>query len=73
MMKLPPKDSDRQRKAMAAMGPQAIDTLLRQAIQTIWMTLPEERRNPEEVEKLIRELLERALKDFHSDYSRFKR
>jgi hypothetical protein len=52
-------------------GPGQIDQMLRQAVQTCWLSLPQERRTVEEVEKQIRRLVDRALKDFREDAEAF--
>ncbi len=52
-------------------GTGQIDQSVRQAVQFCWMALPKERRTPEELEKQLRRLLERALKDFREDRAAF--
>ena len=52
-------------------GPGQIDQSIRQAVPCCWMALPKERRTPEELEKQLRRLLERALKDFREDRAAF--
>ncbi len=52
-------------------GPQQIDQLVRQAIQFCWLNLPKEKRNPEELEKQMRRIVERALRDFREDFVAF--
>jgi hypothetical protein len=41
--------------------------MLRQAVQLCWMALPKERRNADELERQMRRLIDRALKDFRED------
>jgi hypothetical protein len=53
------------------MGPGMVDETLRRAIQFAWLSLPPEKRNVEEVEKVIRHLVERALKDLREDKDLF--
>jgi BMFP domain-containing protein YqiC len=48
-------------------GPGHVDQTVRQAIQSCWMALPKERRTPEEVEKQIRHIFDRALANFRED------
>jgi hypothetical protein len=48
-------------------GPAQVDQFVRQAIQVCWIALPKERRNPEELERQVRRILDRALKDFRED------
>ena len=52
-------------------GPGHVDQAVRGAIQACWMVLPKDRRTVEEVEKHIREIVERALKNFREDAERF--
>jgi hypothetical protein len=52
-------------------GPSHIDHMIRQAVQHCWMSLPKERRTAEEMERQIRRLVDRALKDFREDRQAF--
>ena len=54
-------------------GPGQVDQTIRQAIHFCWMALPKDRRNPEELEKQVRRLVDRALKDFREDGEQFGR
>ncbi len=45
------------------MGPQAVDQFIRQAVSTCWMMLPEEDKTVEALEREVRRLVDRALKD----------
>jgi len=54
-------------------GPGQIDQLIRQAINYCRMALPKDRRNADEVEKQIRRLVDRALKDIREDEEQFGR
>jgi hypothetical protein len=65
------KDPARRKRYLAAVGPQIIDTLLRKSLTHAWMCLPEKHRSPTEVERMVREIFERAVKDFNSDFARF--
>ena len=49
------------------LGPFAVDSSARTLITTCWRSLPEERRNVEEVERQVRTLTERALAEFRED------
>lgn len=49
----------------------AIDGSIRQAINICWTCLPKERRNADEVEKQIRRLVDRAIRDLREDSSAF--
>jgi len=52
-------------------GPGQVDETVRQAIHFCWMSLPKERKNAVEVERQIRRIVERALKDFRDDAAVF--
>ena len=54
-------------------GPGHIDQMIRQGVQSCWMALPKDRRNADEVEKQIRRLVDRALRDFREDQEQFGR
>jgi hypothetical protein len=56
-----------------ALGPSPIDQQIRQAIHMCWMMLPESKRTVDEVEKHIRRIVERALKDLREDGEAFKK
>ena len=73
MLELPPKDSEIQQRIIAELGPQAIDSSIRQAIRVTWMSLPEHKRNVKEVELVIQDLLKRALRDIEADQERFRK
>jgi hypothetical protein len=64
-------DPDDREKMADLFGPHQIDQLVRQAIQFCWMSLPKDRRTAEELEKQIRRLVDRALKDFREDREAF--
>jgi hypothetical protein len=65
-----PESGDRMR---AFMGPGQVDHMIRQAIQFAWMMLPDDRKTVEEVEHVVRQLVERALKDYREDSESFGR
>jgi hypothetical protein len=52
-------------------GPSHVDHMIRQAVQHCWMSLAKERRSTDEVERQIRRLVDRALKDFREDRQAF--
>jgi len=52
-------------------GPTQIDQQIRRAIQFCWMGLPREKRNLDEVERQIRRLVDRALRDLRQDFDEF--
>ena len=53
-------------------GPAQIDQFIRQAIQFCWMGLPKTKRSPDELEKQIRRIVDRALRDFREDQQAFR-
>jgi hypothetical protein len=53
------------------LGPGHVDQAIRQAVQVCWMTLPKDKRNIDEVERQIRRLVDRALKDLREDNEAF--
>jgi hypothetical protein len=63
-----PEGGDRLRSVF---GPGQLDHSIRQAIQLAWMMLPEERQTVEEVERVVRHLVDRALKDLREDGETF--
>jgi hypothetical protein len=55
----------------AFFGPQQVDSQIRQAIQFCWMALPTGRKNVDGVEKEIRRIVDRALRDLRDDFKSF--
>jgi len=68
-----PNEDDEQRaeKMRDFFSPSQIDHEIRQAIQFLWMILPKERRNVDEIEKQVRRLVDRALRDMREDFDSF--
>jgi hypothetical protein len=54
------------------MGPGHIDVSVRQLIQVCWASLPKDQRTVAAVEKALREIVERAIRDFREDAVRFQ-
>ena len=52
-------------------GPGQIDKQIRDAIHFCWMGLPKDKRNIDELERQIRRLVDRALRDAREDYEQF--
>jgi hypothetical protein len=65
------KDPDAMKRMRAFFSPQQVDQQIRQAIQFCWMALPPEQQNVEEVEKQIRRIVDRALRDLREDADSF--
>jgi len=53
------------------MGPNVVDSAIRQAIAQCWFALPDERKNADAVKAETRRILERALRDFEEDAAAF--
>jgi hypothetical protein len=68
-----PNESDEKRTEAfrAMMSPGQIDHTIRQTIQFLWMMLPKEKRNVDEVEKELRRLVDRAIRDLREDFDAF--
>lgn len=71
MEKFDPNDPARMASMRDFFGPQMIDEQVRQAISFCWMALPPDRRNVDEVEKEIRRLVDRALRNLRDDATAF--
>ena len=52
-------------------GPGQVDQGIRQAIQICWMMLPTERRNVDNLEREVRRIVDRALKELRDDAEAF--
>jgi len=63
-----PESGDRMRSLL---GPGHVDQQIRQAIHIAWMTLPEAKKTVAEVDRVIRQIVDRALKDFREDGETF--
>jgi hypothetical protein len=48
-----------------------VDEQIRQAIQFAWLMLPDDRKTVTEVERVIRQIVDRALKNFREDAEAF--
>jgi hypothetical protein len=64
---------DAAEKMAEIFGPGQVDQMIRQGIHFCWMALPKDRRNTDELEKQVRRIVERALKDFRDDQEHFSR
>ncbi len=64
-------DPDANDKFRRMFSPEQIDQMVRQAIGFCWMTLPDDRKNVDEVEKQMRRILDRALRDLRDDFDSF--
>jgi hypothetical protein len=58
-------------KMRGMLGPGAVDSAIRQAITMCWMTLPDDKRNFDEVERHIRRVVDRALNNLREDGESF--
>ena len=68
-----PNAEEKMARMAQFMGPGQIDQEIRSAIQLCWMSLAKDRRTLKEVEKQIRRLVDRALKDFREDQAAFRK
>ncbi len=66
-----PKDPEAMKRMRAMFSPQQVDQAIRQAIQFCWIVLPPEQQNIAEVEKQIRRIVDRALRDLREDADSF--
>jgi hypothetical protein len=66
-----PNDEEGADKMRDLFGPTQIDHQIRQAIQFCWIGLPKEKKNVDEVERQIRRLVDRALRDLREDFDEF--
>jgi hypothetical protein len=71
MEQFDPNDAESAQRMRAFLSPQQVDHQIRQAIQFCWMTLPPDKQNVEEVEKQIRRIVDRALRDLREDADSF--
>ena len=71
MEEIDDNDPEAMKKMQAFFSPQQVDQQVRQAIQFCWMALPPEKKNIEEVERQIRRIVERALRDLREDADSF--
>ena len=66
------KDAKKARQTMLAMmGPGQADTMVRHAVQHIWMLLPEEKKNLTELRAQIQRLVDRVIDDMKEDAAAF--
>lgn len=71
MAMLDPNDDDSMDRMREIFGPTQIDHQIRQAIQYCWMGLPKDKRNVDELERQVRRLVDRALRDVREDINEF--
>jgi len=64
---------DAAEKIAEMFGPGQIDQMIRQGIHFCWMALPKNRKNVDELERQIRRIVDRALKDFREDQEQLSR
>lgn len=71
--KFDPNEDDEKRaeKMRDYMSPSQIDHQIRQAIEFLWMVLPKEKRNVDEIERQVRRIVDRALRDLREDFDNF--
>ena len=64
-------DPEARQRMRDVFGPNQVDFTVRQAIQSCWWALPDDARNVDELEKQIRRLVDRALRDVREDAAAF--
>ena len=52
-------------------SPSSPDHVVRGVIKSCWELLPEQIRNVDEVERQVRRIVDRALRDFREDFEEF--
>ena len=65
------RSEDGPEKFRRMFGPDQVSQQISQAIQTCWMMLPEEKKTVDEVEKQMRRIFERAIKNMREDGDAF--
>lgn len=66
-----PRDHEQFENFRRFFGPDVIDSQIRTAIGGAWMILPKEKRTVDEVERLIRRMVDRAFRDMRGDLESF--
>jgi len=69
--KFDPNDPNQGDRLRSFFGPQTVDEEIRRAIRFCWIALSADRKNVDEVEKQVRRLLDRALRDLREDSDAF--
>lgn len=59
------------KKFRAMMGPSQVDQMLRHAISACWMILPDDKKTVDELERQLRRIFERAMRDLREDEAAF--
>ncbi len=69
--KFNPDDPNARDNMRRMFGPAQMDVFIRQAIQVCWMMLPNDKKTVDELEKQLRRIVERAIKDLREDADAF--
>jgi hypothetical protein len=64
-------DPDAAKSMRQMFGPGQVDEQIRQTIHVCWMMLPDDRKTIDELEKQIRRIIDRAIKDLREDADAF--
>jgi hypothetical protein len=64
-------DPDALEKMRRMLGAGMVDQQMRQAIQMCWKSLPKDKKTVDELEKQVRRIMERAIKDLRKDSKAF--
>ena len=65
-------DEGDEEKLREFFGAGQVDQMVRQAIQTCWMALPNRKRNIDELRRQLNRMIERALRDMEEDRKEFE-
>jgi hypothetical protein len=71
MAYFPNNDPETRDQMRSFMGPGQVDHMIRQAIQLAWVMLPDDRKTVVEVERVIRQVVDRALEELRQDADTF--
>jgi hypothetical protein len=71
MAYFPNNDPETRDQMRSFMGPGQVDHMIRQAIQLEWVMLPDDRKTVVEVERVIRQVVDRALEELRQDADTF--
>ena len=64
-------DPDGPKNMRAMFGPGQVDQSVGQAIQMCWMMLPDDRKTVDELERQLRRIVDRAIRNFRDDFDAF--
>ena len=65
--KLDPSDEPDREKLRASLPPGQVESGIRQSIQLLWMILPADKRNIDDVEREVRRIVDRIFRNIRDD------